>query len=358
MYKAEEFAYIPTWRPGLGVVGCSTMGFPWFPAARALAFLWTPKHRLAANHNPSLPISSQFTEPSASCTQTQIVFIIGPPGSGKRELLREAYRLHPAHSDDEAGTLRGWACPVVDILIVPTMDGLSLRSMWTSGSVEEPAGAGEGPACDNKELMGKINLSHQIPVSLFQDWAGCWKKKDVRNTHHPQFLFQGLHLLSPEHQDVLLDLISSERRQSQSTARRPFFLTVTSLPTEMLARGLPHLSGPGVYYIDMHAWKPDNAVLEGFFASWPDQKLPLPPFKLSKLARILAASPRSSSHIKKLLRLRHSPDAQWENRLDPILAAHESEAWLLIDEHLADIVTDEEGGDRDLFLERVEVQEG
>lgn len=126
----------------------------------------------------------------------------------------------------------------------------------------------------------------------------------------------------------------------------------------MLAKRLPHLSGPGVYYVDMHTWKPDNAVLEGFFASWPDQKLPLPPFKLSKLARILAASPRSSSHIKKLLRLRHSPDAQWENRLDPILAAHESEAWLLIDEHLADIVTDEEGGDRDLFLERVEAQDG
>ncbi|TEB24424.1 hypothetical protein FA13DRAFT_1739274, partial [Coprinellus micaceus] len=330
-FECEHSEFIPKRRTRLDALVVFS-SFLWFPAARALAWLWAPSHRLITSHSrviqpPDTP-SSHPEEPS------HIVFITGSAGSGKRELLEQAYGHIPAGEED--GPLEGWM-PPVDIIIVPDTDGVSLRSLWTPGAFGEGLG---GVPCDNKDLMGKINLSPQLPTSLFQDWITCWKAKHKKNTYHPQFLLQGLHLLSPEHQAALLDVISSDVGQSGSTGRPPLFITVTSLPTATLAGRLRQFSWPGVYCVNLDGMKADVSILEGIL---PFQTHTVPQLKIHKLARILAASPKPARHLKRLIDHLDHDWKGWENRLGPILAAPESEAWRLIEEHFGEIPSDDGG---------------
>jgi hypothetical protein len=263
------------------------------------------------------------------------VFIVGSPSSGKRGLLKEAYGLLPVGMEDDEDA---WA-PPVDIIILPSGDGQTLKSLWTSN----PVIRGHVKAtCHNRELMDDINMSHQTPVSLFQNLTASWKDKDKRNTHHPQFLLQGLHLLTPENQGVLLEMILVEGGLSPSTqGTAPLFITVTSLPTETLLDKLPRFSGPMVYYVNLDVMKADPVLLEQLLlAKFKREELP-PASKVSKLARILASSPRPYHDFKTLQRLRRSSDPDWEKRLDPILASPESDAWRLFDEHLGDLISDD-----------------
>ncbi|TEB31202.1 hypothetical protein FA13DRAFT_1791499 [Coprinellus micaceus] len=330
-FKCGHSEFIPKQRMGpYSPVVLSS--FPWFPAARALAWLWVPSHRLITDQSrvtqPTGTPNSHPLEPS------HIVFITGSAGSGKRELLEEAYKLLPAGR--EGGPPEGWM-PPVDIIIVPDTDGVSLRSLWTPGAFGEELG---GVPCDNKDLMGKINLLEQFPAPLFQDWIACWETKHEKNTYHPQFLLQGLHLLAPEHQAALLDIISSHAGQSDSTGRSPLFITVTSLPTATFASRLGPLPWPGVYYVNLDGMKADVSILEGVL---PFQTHTVPQLKIHKLARILAASPKPARHLKRLINHQRYNWEGWEDRLDPILAAPESEAWRLIEEHFGEIPSDDGG---------------
>jgi hypothetical protein len=264
------------------------------------------------------------------------VFITGSAGSGKQELLEEGYRLLPAGRED--GPPEGWM-PPVDIIIVPDTDGVSLRSIWTPGAfghsyIDTPY--------NNTDLTGKINLSCNIPASLFQDWVACWETKHEKNTYHPQFLLQGLHLLAPEHQAALLDLILLDTRQSDSTGKPPLFITVTSLPTATLAGRLRQFSWPGVYCVNLDGMKADVSILEEILLHWMDD---IPPSKIHKLARILTHSPKPARHLKRLIDHWDRDEDGWEDCLDPILAAPESEAWRLIEEHFGEILSDDEGGE-------------
>ncbi|TEB31211.1 hypothetical protein FA13DRAFT_1791503 [Coprinellus micaceus] len=320
----ERSEFIPRIRTVPG--GRLISSFPWFPAARALAWLWAPSHRLVTDHNsvtqpPNTP-NPHPLEPS------HIVFITGSAGSGKRELLEEAYKLLPAGRED--GPPEGWM-PPVDIIIVPDTDGVSLRSIWMPGAfghsyIYTP--------CNNTDLTGKINLSCNIPASLFQDWVACWETKHEKNTYHPQFLLQGLHLLSPEHQAALLDVISLDTRQLDSTGRPPLFITVTSLPTATLAGRLRQFSWPGVYCVNLDGMKADVSILEEVLSI---QTHTVPRLKIHKLARILTHSPKPARHLKRLIDHWYHDEDGWEDCLDPILAAPESEAWRLIEEHFGEI---------------------
>jgi hypothetical protein len=264
------------------------------------------------------------------------VFIIGSAGSGKRELLEEAYELLPA--GEENGALEGWM-PPVDILIVPDKGGLGLRVLWTLGAFSK-----ESPwvPCNNKDLTGHVKLSPHIPTSLFQEWITCWRAKHEKNTYHPQFLLQGLHLLSLEHQAALLDVISSHVRQPTSIGRPPLFITVTSIPTATLASRRHQFSWPGVYYVNLDGMKADVSLLDDTLLQ---MVVIMAPSKIHKLARILASSPKPARHLKRLIDHWDRNWKTWEDRLDPIFAAPESEAWRLIEEHFGDIPSDSGEGD-------------
>ncbi|TEB31214.1 hypothetical protein FA13DRAFT_1732664 [Coprinellus micaceus] len=309
---------------------------PWFPAARALAQLWAPGCRLITNrvtrwqHPDSLGLHH--------LESSRIVFIIGSVGSGKRELLEQAYDLLPP--DKKSGPLEGFL-PPVDILI--DTDGLSLRSQWTPGSFAEFYGA--PVPCNNKDLTKRVDLGN-MPPRLFQHWITCWNAKHVNTVHHPQFLLQGLHLLPPEHQAALLDEILSHAGQSDSTGRPPLFITVASLPTETLASRHCQLSRPGVYYVNLDGMKADVSLLERTLFQWVQYvRPPPPPPKIRKLARILAASPQPARHLKSLFKHWTDDRGEWQRRLDPVLAAPEAKAWRLIEVHFGDIPPDDEGGE-------------
>ncbi|TEB24410.1 hypothetical protein FA13DRAFT_1797280 [Coprinellus micaceus] len=332
-FECEHSEFIPKGRTRLDALAVFS-SFLWFPAACALAWLWAPSHRLITGHSrviqpPDTP-NPHPPEPS------HIVFIIGSAGSGKRKLLEEAYKLLPAGREDSP--LEGWM-PPVDIIIVPDTDGVSLRSIWTPGAFGHPC---INTPCNNTDLTGKINLSCNIPASLFQDWVACWETKHEKNTYRPQFLLQGLHLLSPEHQAALLDVISSDIGQSGSTGRLPLFITVTSLPTATLAGRLRQFSWPGVYYVNLDRMEADVSLLEQILFYSIHH---IPPSKIHKLARILAISPKPARHLKRLIDHRKHNWEGWEDRLDLVLAAPESEAWRLIEEHPGEIPPDDEGGE-------------
>ncbi|TEB24389.1 hypothetical protein FA13DRAFT_1739237 [Coprinellus micaceus] len=322
--RSESFAFIPKYRTtGINRIVPS---FPWFPAARALAWLWAPSHRLITNHNRDIRPSGTPNVPPQE--PSQIMFVVGSAGSGKRELLAETYRLLPAGK--ESGSPEGWM-PPVDIIIIPDEDGLSLRFQWTQGSFSGSYAA--LAPCSNEDLTGKIDLLHQVPVSLFQDCIASWKARHENNTYHPQFLLQGLHLLLPEHQAALLDVILSNVGPSRSMGGCPLFVTVTSLPTATLASRLRRFSWSGVYYINLDGMKADVSLLQStLLHQFPDDA---PPLKTHKLARILATSPKPARHLKMLIdHWQHDWNwTRWEKRLDPILAAPEPEAWRLIEEH-------------------------
>jgi hypothetical protein len=207
--------------------------------------------------------------------------------------------------------------PPVDIIIIPDTDGMSLKSLWTPGTFGQPY---LDTPCNNTDLTGKVDLSYQIPTPLFQDWIACWKAKDRKNTYHPQFLLQGLHLLLPEHQVALLGAILSHAGPSDSTGRPPLFITVTSLPTVTLASRLLQFSLPGVYYINLDGMKADISLLEGILLNILKTD-DIPPLKIHKLAHVLAASPEPAFYLKRLrVQVENNP-FQWEKYLDPILAA-------------------------------------
>jgi hypothetical protein len=168
----------------------------------------------------------------------------------------------------------------------------------------------------------------------------CWKAKHEKNIYHPHFLLQGLHLLSPEHQAALLDVISSHAGQSDATRRPPLFITVTSLPTATLASRLRQCSWPGVYYLNLDGMKVDVSLLEVILSN---QTAADPQLKFHKLAQILATSPKPACHLQRLIDHWYHDSDGWENRLDPILAAPESEAWHLIEEHFGDIPMEVKG---------------
>ncbi|TEB24377.1 hypothetical protein FA13DRAFT_1797263 [Coprinellus micaceus] len=328
-FECEHCEFIPKQRMG-PYSSVALSSFPWFPAARALAWLWTPSHRLVTHH--SRAIHPPNGPNSHSRQLSQIVFITGSAGSGKRELLEEAYRLLPAGKED--GPPEGWM-PPVDIIIVPDTDGMSLRLLWMPGAF----GEGFDAPCDNKDLMGRVTLLPQLPASLFQDWIRCWMAKHGKNTYHPQFLLQGLHLLSPEHQAALLDIIVSHAGPPDSTGRPPLCITVTGLLTLTLASRMRESSWPGVHYINLDGMKADVSLLENIL-SW---KVGMAPSKNYKLAQILETSPKPARHLKRLLdHWWHNRDG-WKDRLDTILAAPVSEAWQLIEEHFGEIPSDDDG---------------
>jgi hypothetical protein len=150
----------------------------------------------------------------------------------------------------------------------------------------------------------------------------------------------------------------------------PLFVTITSLPTATIASKLASSPDLVAYYINLDAMQADPALLERLLSlRWTKDTLPtpLPSHKLSKLARILSRSPSPHYHLKRLSWVmchqpgRPIPNGQqrgigaWERNLDDILAAPESEAWRLIDEHnlegpfenKGDVSDDSEGWDLD-----------
>ncbi|TEB19096.1 hypothetical protein FA13DRAFT_490709 [Coprinellus micaceus] len=149
--------------------------FPVVPAACALAWLWRPVTDSLRPQQESF--SPRYPNPHPP-EPSHIVFIIGSAGSGKRKLLEEAYKLLPAGREDSP--LEGWM-PPVDIIIVPDTDGVSLRSIWTPGAFGHPC---INTPCNNTDLTGKINLSCNIPASLFQDWV-CLLGDQAREEHIP-----------------------------------------------------------------------------------------------------------------------------------------------------------------------------
>ena len=335
--------------------------FLWFPAARVLAYLWSPAHRLTLSHPTSHHIEPRSADASTSRPrgQSRVVFIVGSPNSGKKELLREAYDCLPATYSDRP---QRWM-PAVDIIIMPENDGLSLRSLWTPVSAPFATLASRLP-CNNEELMGEIHLPHggQIPiVSFFQRWAARWRTKHKRNTYHPQFLVQNLHLISLEHQQMLLDMVLPPPGLAPSPETPPLFVTITSLPTATIASKLAGPPDLGVYYIGLDAMQADPALLERQLAQIRSTRdassVALPSHKLSKLARILSYSPSPHYHLKMLScswGIRHEtsrtvPIGQqrevttWEGNLEDILAAPEPEAWRLIDEYLLEEPYGDEG---------------
>jgi hypothetical protein len=279
--------------------------------------------------------------------QSQIVFIVGSPGSGKRDFLNDTFLRIDSKE------------PPVDIVIVPESDGLSLKSRWITGPMSRPEYCNKNPggfsdvslnSFKDEELTGNIALPLQNKVPLFQNWAACWRAKNESDAYHPHFLLHGLHALSPEHQGVLLDTILSEGGLSQPTGGPPLFVTITSLPTWTLADKLRHFSGTSIY-INLDDMKVDPALLEAIIVTQIlEENLP-PPRKVSKLARILASSPRLGHHLETirphLQTLRPHFHAkppllpihdylQCENCLGIILAGPESEALRLIDEHFGE----------------------
>ena len=185
------------------------------------------------------------------------------------------------------------------------IDGMSLRSLWTPGAFSDY----HDVLCDNQDLTRRIDVSHNIPTSLFQD----------------------LHSLSPKHQTTLLDLILCATGPSRSTEEHPLFITITSIPTATLVSRLRQFSWPGVYYVNLDGMKADVSILEQTLSNhiYPH----IPPLKIPKLAQILAASPKPARHLKRLLGHWRQGRDGWDDRLDLVLAAPESEAWRLIEEH-------------------------
>jgi hypothetical protein len=153
----ENLAFIPEHRTG-PAIGQIRSSFLWFPAARALAWLWAPSHRCVTDHSGDIQLPGapnlHSQEPS------HIVFIIGSAGSGKRELLAETYRLLPA--GEESDPLEGWM-PPVDIIILPDTDGLSLRLLWTPGSFGQLF---TNPPCNNTVLG----------TTMFAGYSHAWDK--------------------------------------------------------------------------------------------------------------------------------------------------------------------------------------
>ena len=198
----SESEFIPTHRTGPGMLYTSG-SFPWSPLPLVLAWLWAPSHRLMTSHAAITQPSN--THNSDPWPPSRVVFIVGSTGSGKRELLQESYRVLRAGLED--GPLEGWM-PPVDIIILPDIDSMCLRLVWTPGAFGSIFDA--SIHCTNRLLTGRIDLSQNIPASLFQDCIARWKAKHEKNTYPPQILFQGLHLLSPEHQGMLLDVISRD----------------------------------------------------------------------------------------------------------------------------------------------------
>ncbi|TEB19074.1 hypothetical protein FA13DRAFT_490452 [Coprinellus micaceus] len=153
-FGCEHSEFIPKERTGPSRLVVAGLSLPWFPAARVLAWLWVPNHRLITDHSrvaePTGTPNSHPTEPS------HIVFLTGSAGSGKRELLEQAYRLLPVGRED--GPPEGWM-PPVDIIIVPDTHGLSLRLLWTPGTFATPFSL--DVPCDNEDFMGSVTLSLQ-----------------------------------------------------------------------------------------------------------------------------------------------------------------------------------------------------
>jgi hypothetical protein len=141
----------------------------------------------------------------------------------------------------------------------------------------------------------------------------------------------------------MLDIISSDAQQSHAGGGLPLFITVTSLPTATLASRLRQFSWPGVYYINLDGMKADTSLLEAILLGYVPHDLPR--FRIRRMARILAASPTPARHLKRFINLQRRDFGAWGKRLDPLLAAPESEAWRLIEEHFGDIPLDDEGSE-------------
>ena len=117
-------------------------------------------------------------------------------------------------------------------------------------------------------------------------------------------------------------------RQQSEIHRPPLFITVATIPTKTLAGRLRQFSWPGVYYLNPDGMKADVSFLEEILLQriQPFSTSPVPPYKIHKLARVLATSPKPARDLKRLLDHYDYDRRGWEARLDPILAAPESEA--------------------------------